>query len=376
MTFRILSLDGGGIRGVLSATILETVESILWQKKQQKLHEYFDLIAGTSTGSILAAGIACEMEAAELTKIYQKRGKDIFLEGVSQQRQWRWLLGRLASRFALYPHVQGDQGLAKVLEEELIYQGKSPNIGEIRSPHLLILAYDVLSRNTTWFTNNSPDQERWYDRLPLWEICTSSASAPTFFPPYELRYTDGKSLPHIDGGVSANNPSLSAIAHALLIKKAEKLDLQDIVVLSIGTGKTTHPYTYQEIKGWGLVKWISNLPDIFLNPGAKNTEDICQQLIESVGSTHLRLDFDLNEQFAGEKQPGKLRTLLAEPYNEYIFKKSGERKKISEEIDNPHICDDLIEAAKCYLKYGKISYKGEDMPIESAIQGFITSNEQ
>jgi len=89
MTFKILSLDGGGIRGVLSARLLQQVETTLAAKKGQKLHEYFDLVSGTSTGSILTAGIACQMSTQDMINIYLEEGKNIFLDSVRKQRGWR-----------------------------------------------------------------------------------------------------------------------------------------------------------------------------------------------------------------------------------------------------------------------------------------------
>ncbi|WP_204103686.1 MULTISPECIES: patatin-like phospholipase family protein [Spirulina sp. CCY15215] len=74
MTFKILSLDGGGMRGALSAKILQAVERELWEKKKLKLHEYFDAIAGVSTGSILAAGLAKGKTCQELLELYQQNG--------------------------------------------------------------------------------------------------------------------------------------------------------------------------------------------------------------------------------------------------------------------------------------------------------------
>jgi patatin-like phospholipase/acyl hydrolase len=340
MTFRILTLDGGGIRGVLSATLLMEVEKVVKQKTGKELYEYFDLIAGTSTGSILAAGIACKMKAEEMRDLYLECGEDIFLKSVRQQRKWRWLSQAFGGH-ALYPHERGEKGLSKVLQKRLIHRdlNKCPKISEINNPRLLILAYDVFSRNTTWFTNNPPSENpSWYDNIDLWKICTASASAPTFFPPCQLPYFNSdESYPHIDGGVSANNPELSAIAHALLLEKNNNLKLDDIALLSIGTGNTTRPYTYEEVKKWGLLGWVSHLPDIFMNPAAQNSEPICGQIIESVRGgekRYLRLNFDLNKRFIGKSTPEKLRTLEVNPYNEFIFQKTGEKKKISEPVKN------------------------------------------
>jgi uncharacterized protein len=376
-TFKILSLDGGGIRGVLSATILKEIETTLKEKKNgQKLHEYFDLIAGTSTGSILAAGIACQIDAQKLIDVYEKQGKDIFLESVRRQRKWRWL-SQIMGTSVLYPHERGEQGLAQVLKRNLIHEGKCPTIADIKQPNLLILAYDVLSRNTTWFANDDPEEWYYKNNTELWKICTASASAPTFFPPYELPYNSDECLPHIDGGVAANNPELAAIAHALSMTRSDqgKTNIDEIAVLSIGTGRTTCPYTYSQIKKWGLLDWAKNIPNIFLDPSAENSNYISRRIFNSIGSqNYLRLDFDLNERFE-KKQPDRLRKLLNKPYNKYILKKDDKNYKyISEEMDNPEKCQELIEAAQCYLEYGEVQIKDQKIKVRSAIQQFIESH--
>ncbi len=396
MTFKILSLDGGGIRGVLSARILQKIEEEIKniENKETKenykgLHDYFDLIAGTSTGSILAAGIACKKTAEELIKIYKEEGKNIFPKCVRWQRKWRWI-SRFWGSSMLYPHECGEQGLAQVLKRNLVDQesGKCPTIGEINKPNLLILAYDVFSRNTTWFSNDydaSASDKPWYNNIELWKICTASASAPTFFPPYELSYydSDQEKLPHIDGGVSANNPELAAIAHALLIGKKDKdkkISMDDIAVLSIGTGRTTRPFKYDQIKNWGLRGWVTNIPHIFLDPSAEISAAISKQILKTInGQNYLRLDFDLNKRLEGKRNTNtyELRKLVP-PYNEYIEKKIKEgkedidnpkkrSKELKEDIDNPEICDDLIMAADCYLEYGEVSNK----PVGVAIQKFL-----
>ncbi|MDJ1171112.1 patatin-like phospholipase family protein [Roseofilum sp. BLCC_M154] len=374
MTFKILSLDGGGIRGVLSARLLQEVETTIRQTYKQELHEYFDLITGTSTGSIITAAIACQMKAQQMIDVYLNEGENIFLNSVRQQRKWRKVSEAIGSH-VLYPHEKGEQGLTKVLQKNLIHpQLGSPKISQIDKPYILIPAYDVYSRNTTWFANNPVDDGAWYDHIELWKICTASASAPTFFPPYELPYNEEEKLPHIDGGVSANNPGLMAIAHALLIEKKNNLKLGDIAVLSIGTGDTTRPYSYEKVKNWGLLGWANHLSDMFLNPGAQNSKVICEQILESAGGDVLRLNFDLNDRFEGEKQPGRLRPLLDEPYNEYIYKNKKKSEKISEDIDNPENCPALIEAAECYLDCGTVYYGQPGVPVREAIQEFINSH--
>ena len=101
--FRILALDGGGIRGVISAKILERVQ----QKAGKPLNEYFDLIAGTSTGSILAAGLVLGMSPKELIEIYRKRGEEIFSSKFLRQKMGYWL----------YQPKYSNKGLKKVLQD-------------------------------------------------------------------------------------------------------------------------------------------------------------------------------------------------------------------------------------------------------------------
>ena len=391
MKFKILSLDGGGMRGVLSATILTKVEEILKTEKGLALHEYFDLVAGTSTGSILAAGVALKKKASYMIEIYKDYGDEIFPKAIRNKRHW---VGFKQLGIFLYPHEYGDKGqkgLTNVLKNKLTLKQedgseKCPVISAIDKPILVVFAYDTLSRNTTFFvSNNPPERSRWYDNIELWEICTASSSAPTFFPPYALPYYGGpQRLPHIDGGVSANNPALAAIAHAFLSSKNNLIEhtienLSDIAVLSVGTGGTTKPFRYEDVEKLRNLGWAQNIPDMFLNPGSQITEAVCQQLMVSGGSNenYLRLNFDLNERFGGERKQGKLRSLLekSEIYNRYIKEKTGEKQEISEDIDDPGRCQELIDAAKAYLECGTVAFGAQnDLEVESAIKQFIRAN--
>jgi uncharacterized protein len=354
--FKILSLDGGGIRGVISAQILQEVETQLKLKKNKSLHEYFDLVAGTSTGSILAAAIALEKKPEELIKLYLEEGDKIFPEATRNRR--KYLQGFVVPHWSRY----SNKGLIEVLKDKLkTPQGQPLKISEINKPILLILAYDTLSRNTTWFASDGGD--RWYQNIDIWEICVSSASAPTFFPPYLLTGKNGEKYPHIDGGVSANNPALTAVSHAMLTQKKK---LEDLAVLSIGTGRTTKPFEYEDVNKWGLIGWGQRIPDVFMGAPSEMEESICRQILggEEAGY-YLRLDFDLNERFEVRK-PGSL-----EPRK--ILPKGKEKNKYTEKVlkenmDDPNICSDLIDAAKAYINY-------DNQRVVKEIQKFIDNNE-
>jgi len=319
VTFRILSFDGGGIRGAMSAAILKAVEKQL----DQPLNTYFDLIAGTSTGSILASAIALGFKSDAVINLYKENGHKIFpyTNLFSLQR-----LG-LVMQFGLSAPKYSDQGLIEVLQNQF----GNTRLSDVKSTKLLIAAYDTLRRNAIIF--KSWRQEKPWANVPLWEACACSASAPSYFPAHKLEtvtkgiaqggstttinldknnasstnneYSKGlikitsgtgsgqtrtiasydgpsrvarvdanwQTIPDststyevvmqysaIDGAVGANNPTACAVAEAIRILKqqqgkTEQQDPMDIAVLSIGTGSSNRPIRWEDARGWGLIQW-------------------------------------------------------------------------------------------------------------------------
>ncbi|MBD2180811.1 patatin-like phospholipase family protein [Planktothrix sp. FACHB-1355] len=415
MTFRILSLDGGGMRGVISARILKEVESQLQERKGLALHEYFDMIAGTSTGSILTAGIGTKNTSDRLIQLYQDKAGTIFPYQQTNLKEYlpeslhSWVfplevVQQLINTFA--PAKYSHAGLISSLQDVL----GEVEIGKIEDNIILILAYDTLYRNTTFFTNCHPDiGDRWYDDTPLWEICVCSSSAPTFFPAYELKprnkekYGDKWSFPHIDGGVGANNPSLAALSLVLRINQAlknsqeqgkplpkelppkmkEKLEnvkFEDISILSIGTGRTGEPYRYEEVKNWKTLNWAQHIVDVFMEPTSEVDTTICQQIMGGFNSKrYLRLQFDLNERFKAKDPNNESYKDVREIVPEKDRKNRFTGKKISEAIDDSRkqIINDLLATATEFIEQGLTSYArvgGDSQPVKKAIASFIDSN--
>lgn len=387
MTFKILSLDGGGMRGIISARILLEVERQILEKEGKPLHKYFDLIAGTSTGAILTAAIANGKTCQELINLYKDKGIMIF-----PLRPLPPGLQDIADFFL--PSKYTHDGLIRVLKTEL----GTGKIREIDKPIILILAYDLLYRNATFFTNCHPDiGARWYDDTPLWEICVSSSSAPTYFPPYELKpYNTEKfgnwSFPHIDGGVSANNPSLAAISLALRISqnpdvpqeikqkyKLENLELEDISVLSVSTGRGGEPYLYEEAKEWKPLDWAQKIVDVFMEPNAEISSTICRQIMGGESSrSYLRFEFELNERFKAKENETYKDTRELVGKDRRINRFTG--KKLSEAIDdasNQYI-KEALEAATAYVEKGCTYYTRNDCGplVKDAIAQFIQANKE
>lgn len=339
-----MALDGGGIRGVVTARILQDVQ----EQIGKPLNQYFDLIAGTSTGSILAASIVLGKEPQELIEIYKERGQEIFNAS--------WLQKNLPFTTYIRGSKYSNEGLIKVLKEYLCHEKFGEitlcQVSEISKAELLILAYDTLYRNTTFFTSRCPEKNRWFNNVKLWEVCVSSASAPTFFPPYEFKWTDPNDpqktewkFPHIDGGVSANCPALAALSHVIKVKN---IDIEDIAILSIGTGRTTHPLEYKEINNWGTVLWGLNVVDVFMGGQIQMATDLCQEILQRVNpDSYQRLQFNLNERFGKRTNEYSSCKLLPveEQKNQYI------NKKINEAMDDAskENIQNLLDATEAFV---------------------------
>ncbi|MBE9200151.1 MULTISPECIES: patatin-like phospholipase family protein [unclassified Nodularia (in: cyanobacteria)] len=377
MPFRILSLDGGGIRGVIGATMLAAIE----KKLNQPLNKSFDLIAGTSTGSILAAGIAAGLTSKEIIEIYKDNGSIIF------PYKSRFSLQRLPLllKYGLSAPKYSDDGLAKVLRDTL---GQTKLL-DISDPLLLIVAYDTITRESIVFKSWREDPS--YGNVPLWEACLCSSSAPTFFPAHKLdkringtaqcatgdtitlceqgssinniyndaqiRITSGagqgqtrsikkyegtkrralinspwENIPDhtssysiksiysaIDGAVAANNPSSCAVAEALRLGHK----IEDISVLSIGTGNLTRIIPFEKAQSWGLIQWAQPIISVLLDASSNVNEYITNKIIQE---RVLRLQFKLDRELTGK------------PLNDDIDDVS------QENINN------LIEAAEVYIQ--------------------------
>lgn len=361
--FRILSLDGGGIRGVISARILQEVEKQLQEQDGQSIAGYFDMVAGTSTGSLIAAATTIGYKSEDMIDIYQNHGMEIFpYQSLFSLQRWKLIL-----KYGLSAPKFFHDGLIKIvcgMEKFKNSNGEFVKLKEAgrQSPEqekpdliLLILSYDAMYRNTTFFTNYHQGK-KWFDEQPLWKICVASASAPTFFPACELTHTEKDdnhredwSFPHVDGGVTANNPALCAISHA--IELGYKLD--DIELLSIGTGQNKKPLSFKSIVGWGLIEWGLRIADVFMEGQAEVQSKVCLNLLGGKQShRYLRLQFDLNDSFEeprnylaqAEIKPNEQRT------NRWL------KRQLTEAMDDARFdtVAALLKATESYLDNGRV----------------------
>lgn len=277
---RILSLDGGGIRGILTGKVLETLEEKLNEaytkkngaprEKPIRLGEYFDMIAGTSTGGILTCILLCPSDddptyprfsAKEAVDIYLKKGPNIFKPT---------LFGRL-------PGFLEGFGGSKFGEDSMVETLKS-YLKEAKLSHLLkpclITTYDIQERQAVFFTSHDAAKKESKD-FSLWEVCRSTSAAPTYFPPASARSGDDYVVHAIDGGLFANNPTMCAFIEALKIFRDDTRHLiavDQLMIVSIGTGEIKKRYPFDEAVKWGMLKWVKPIIDIMMT-GVSETVD-------------------------------------------------------------------------------------------------------
>jgi patatin-like phospholipase/acyl hydrolase len=241
---KVLAIDGGGIRGLIPALVLAEIE----RRTERRIADLVDMIAGTSTGGILACALGKPdpLPAAEVASLYVEEGPRIFD---------RSLLKRITSLGGYLDERYSDTGLVRALER---YLGDTPM--SAAAVPLLLTAYDTEARAIHLLRSEGE-----HSGATMVQAAHATSAAPTYFEPVRI---DGATL--IDGGVFAINPSLCAYAEV-----GGRLDL----LLSLGTGEHTRRLPYEEVKGWGQLEWARPLVDVVFDGGQDAVDLQLQSLL-------------------------------------------------------------------------------------------------
>jgi patatin-like phospholipase/acyl hydrolase len=236
----ILAISGGGVRGILAAKIIERLEA------SSPFLSNLSLVSGTSTGSIIAAGIASgKFSPSDIVDLYRKEVPTVFE---------RNFLDRITTFFGLYKARYSAEGLKRVMRKVF---------GDMRMKDLrmrvLIPAIDLGQKNQGFrakFFDNFKDS---YDlELKVCDVVTASCSGPTYFPAHRVATPAGVRY-FADGGVVCNHPSVAAIC-AALDPISMKVDLADIACLSVTTG--AYPMSAMGWRERGIIGWIDDIFDL------------------------------------------------------------------------------------------------------------------
>jgi hypothetical protein len=316
-SIKVLAIDGGGIRGIIPAIILGAIQKRLGND----LHTFFDLIAGTSTGGIIALGIGTGCNNGkpyspdELVNLYVANGPAIFKQDL------------LTPEKALFFPKYAPDGLEKALAGFF----HNAELEAALTP-LLISSYDLQSQLPFFFKSHRIAADATYN-WPLAAIARATSAAPTYFPPHHLtRGSEDYAL--VDGGVYVNNPSMAAYAEA----RALYSGYEEFVVVSVGTGDRQDRITYSAAKDWGMIGWAQQIAPVLMD---SVSEAVDYEMRQIPGCNYYRLqvaNLQLAEADMDNASPQNLENLQATA-KQYVDSVSDELAQVCAELAKGRGCD-------------------------------------
>ena len=273
---KILALDGGGIRGMITVEVLASIEKLLRNKLNKDtdfaLADYFDFVAGTSTGAIIAACISCGMKVDEIREFYVSSGKEMFEKAALLKR---------------FRYKYDDDKLANKLQKTF---GKDTTLGSSRLKTVLMMVMRNATTDSPWPLSNNPHAK--YNRperrekphydcnldFPLWQLVRASTAAPVYFPPEVIKMGRNQFV-FVDGGITTyNNPAFQAFLMATV--EAYKMNWatgeQKLLIVSIGTGYSEQANKDLVPSEMNLVYNATSLPSALMTAALNEQDFLCR----------------------------------------------------------------------------------------------------
>lgn len=285
---RILSIDGGGMKGIISAIVLERLEELLRfysRREDAVISDYFDLVGGTSTGSIITALLLAPDRtgkggyvASDIINLYEQHGKEIF-----KKRLFFPVSQLVSSKYS-------SRAFERLLEKYL----KGLTLEDLKKD-CLITSYDMSRRKGVFFSTLSSNT--WEKQnYALKDIVLASAAAPTYFPPRQLYNERYPNNCHIDGGVIANNPAMCLLVES--VKCQGFTSFNDVMLLSIGNAGSTEYYEYRSVKHWGIVNWAIPMLNILMDGSEGTVHYQVKCIFDNLNckDQYLRIEKNTNEE--------------------------------------------------------------------------------
>jgi patatin-like phospholipase/acyl hydrolase len=280
---KILSLDGGGIRGALTLGYLKKIEDILKVKhpenKDFRMSDYFDLIGGTSTGAIIASLLSLGKTVDEITQLYMDLGNKIF----GEKRNWWNPLETYQWLKANYDY----KGIAEGLQSAL---GPDTTLGSDKIRTGLCIVAKRADTNSIWPVINHP-RGKYYDGATsknkdflLWKVVRASTAAPTYFAPQLMDVKNDQQAAFIDGGLSmANNPALTLLMVATLkgFPFHWPMGADNLLLVSVGTGYLEFKKQVGDIDDATMLTWAGSIPDMLMQDASWQNRILLQWLSRS-----------------------------------------------------------------------------------------------
>lgn len=314
----ILSVDGGGIRGIIAARILEELE----KRTGKPAYKLFNLMVGTSTGGIIIMALntpsssnEAKYSAGELVNFYKTQGKDIFSASIARK-----IFTGFGLWGAKYDRKKLDSILDEMLEDTLLSNTLKP---------IMSLSYCIECGDahlwTSFYAKSDPEKDYY-----LRDIAGATSAAPTYFSPKTLKNKLGNKLFYeADGGIYANNPAIMALAEAIRVNPS--LKKSKILLLSIGTGKTQLNKSGEKLKNSGIIGWVmgANLVDVMISLNSELAE--WQSSILNFDTVRIQIDLEKNLSEMDNVSEKNITTLLRIT-DDYIEKHSDFLEELSKKL--------------------------------------------
>jgi len=284
----LLTLDGGGIRGIIPASILAYLEEELKRalnNAQLKIADCFDLIGGTSTGGILSCLYLTPDEnnpsrpkysAAQIRDFYKEYGPKLFHKSF-------WY--KIVSGLGVFKSRYSEKALCEFANKLM---GNTYISSVIKD--CLITSYDMSMRKALFFTKYNVSKYGSSADYLLADVARATSAAPTYFSPARIFAKDNTSRHLVDGGVFANNPSMCAYVEGM--KLWPEKSIKNYCMISIGTGKVTHPYDWEKTHKFGYLQWLQPIIDVLSSSVGETVDFQMKQLFTAggVAGNYIRIE--------------------------------------------------------------------------------------
>lgn len=289
--FRILSLDGGGLRGIIPLLILKEIERM----QGRPIHELFDVITGTSTGGIIAAGLtytkdgkAPHVTLDQLIDLYTIKGHEIF------PYKTNFFLKAVSGINSIFNPKFSPNGLESLLTKYF----EDSTLTDTLKP-IIVSSYDIKNNEIVMFKSRLANLSNEYN-ASLKCVCRATSAAPTYLPSYQMNFK-GKDRLLVDGGLYINNPAMAAVADTL--KSRPDIDINDIECLSLGTGIYSKSLGTSTIN-WGILDWVKPITTVMMQASAKAVSYECDEILQK----HLRLQVTIDDEKKSDMSDAKPET--------------------------------------------------------------------
>ena len=290
---RVLSIDGGGVRGIIPALVLAEME----RRTGMAVGRMFDFVAGTSTGGLLALGLSMPDEAGEpalrtarVIEMYEKAGQSIFVR---------------TSHNPVHPLLH-ERYPSDHIERTLdAYFGDTPL--SAAATEVMVTSYDLLSRDVVLMSSAAARDDSSLD-LPMRVAARATSAAPTYFHPVPVRLgTPSRDRLLIDGGVFANNPAMCAYTEVQRRRPGA-----EVAMVSLGTGDPVRPLPQHEVRDWGLAHWARAILHVVLDGASEVVHLQLRELLDRRRYIRLQVDLRQANDHLDDATTGNIELLRAE----------------------------------------------------------------